>query len=282
MFYALNKEKWISSFKAIKKFQKENNIKKIGHAGTLDPLAEGLLIVATDEDTKLLSYLTLQDKKYICKMQLFKHSNSYDIDIETISILPRFNIEQEDIEKAINILKKQTTQVPPVFSAKKINGKRAYELARQNKSVELKANPIKIYDLDLIQYDKNKGVIEFFAHVSKGTYIRSIVHDLANLLNTDAVMCELFRTATGNITLQKNQKNKQLNNFKDLFGINIHALNKEELITLQKTNTLGIIKGINQETLLAYQNEIVAIAKIYDDKTDIIKIFWPRLNKLSQ
>ncbi|MCU4117343.1 tRNA pseudouridine(55) synthase TruB [Mycoplasma zalophi] len=278
MFYALNKKKSISSFKMIREFQKTHNIKKIGHAGTLDPLAEGLLIVATENDTKLLDYLITQDKEYICTMQLWASSASYDSE-EEITYLTKTLITYEELKQAFEKIKKQTKQIPPNFSAKKINGVRAYKLARNNEDFSLKTNDIKIYTLDLLEYNLQTGIIKFQTKVSKGTYIRSIVHDLGLELKTDAIMTELFRTKIGNIEITKNQDFYQIIDFYKLFGLFSYKINNTQLNILNKTQTISPNEKENGKRLITYNNKIVAVADFFDNKVNIIKIFWPQVLK---
>ncbi|MBN0919062.1 tRNA pseudouridine(55) synthase TruB [[Mycoplasma] gypis] len=274
MFWAINKQKGDSSFQAIRKFQRENNIKKIGHCGTLDPLAQGLLIVATNEATKLLPYIINQDKEYICSMRFFASSASYDTDSE-VTYLPTRYISLDELNKAINIIKNQTSQIPPIFSAKKINGKRAYELARQNIDFELKASDIKIYTFEILDFNENDFTLTFKTKVSKGTYIRSIVHDLATLLGTDAVMTDLQRTQIGNISLENSQKNFKIDNYSDLFGINIYAINNTQLNQLKSKHFFNDNNLKSNNYILIYNNNLIGIASCNDGLVQPIKILWP-------
>ncbi|WP_438341315.1 tRNA pseudouridine(55) synthase TruB [Mycoplasma sp. 3341] len=280
MFFKINKAKGVSSFKAIRDFAKQNNIQKIGHCGTLDPLATGLLIVATDQDTKLLNYILSQDKRYICTMQLFRHSASWDSD-SIVSILEWKEISHNQLERAFEQIKNSEEQIPPVFSAKKINGVRAYELARKNIDVSLKPNKIKIHELKILNYDLENDEVTFEAFVSKGTYIRSIVHDVALLLNTDAIMVDLKRTQVGNVLLDEQRKVSEIDNIEQLFGINIVTLNKDELKTLFKERVVRKKYNLpNANYLLKHNNNFLGIVQIFDDQLKVIKIFWPLLEAI--
>ncbi|MGX9340808.1 tRNA pseudouridine(55) synthase TruB [Mycoplasma sp. 1573] len=280
MFFKINKAKGVSSFKAIRDFAKQNNIQKIGHCGTLDPLATGLLIVATDQDTKLLNYILSQDKRYICTMRLFRHSASWDSD-SIVSILEWKEISHNQLERAFEQIKNSEEQIPPVFSAKKINGVRAYELARKNIDVSLKPNKIKIHELKILNYDLENDEVTFEAFVSKGTYIRSIVHDVALLLNTDAIMVDLKRTQVGNVLLDEQRKVSEIDNIEQLFGINIVTLNKDELKTLFKERVVRKKYNLpNANYLLKHNNNFLGIVQIFDDQLKVIKIFWPLLEAI--
>jgi tRNA pseudouridine synthase B len=144
MFYAINKPKNISSFNEIKKFANENNIKKIGHCGTLDPLASGLLIVATNEHTKLIDYIYSSYKCYKVSVKLHFSSPSYDEGSEVLKLKNNQILTKKMLLEALKLLQTTKTQIPPIFSAKKINGIRAYEYARKNKEINLKSINIDI------------------------------------------------------------------------------------------------------------------------------------------
>ncbi len=195
MFYLLDKPKGLSSFKAIRTFAFENNIKKIGHTGTLDPLATGLLLVATEEDTKLIDYVDKGVKTYRASMKLGFVSDTYDSEgevEETKKDIP----SKEEIEKELMSFVGKQKQMPPAFSAKKINGKKAYELAREGKEVVLKEVEIEITKIEDIVFGDS---ISFTVEVSRGTYIRSLIHDLGSNLGCGAIMDDLRRTKIADI-----------------------------------------------------------------------------------
>lgn len=197
MFVIINKRKGVSSFKAIKEFAKDNNIKKIGHSGTLDPLATGLLFLATDEDTKLLEFADKGFKTYVATLEFGKTSNTYDVEglVEVVSD-PDIPQKENIIKILNNFFIGRIDQIPPIFSAKKINGKKAYELALKNQNVILKPTTIEVSDIEILEY--NYPFLKFTLSVSKGTYIRSIIHDLGQKLNCGAIMVDLERTKLDN------------------------------------------------------------------------------------
>ncbi|BAP39560.1 tRNA pseudouridine(55) synthase TruB [Metamycoplasma canadense] len=278
MFYAINKKRGESSFFAIKKFAKNNNIKKIGHSGTLDPLAEGLLIVATDEDTKTLSYLTNDTKEYFVKATLHCQSRSYDEGEEIKYLQNKNKITLEELKYALEKIKKQTKQTPPIFSAKKINGKRSYELARNNIEIELKQCDIKIYDLVLDSFDFEKQEFTLKTKVSKGTYIRSLIHDIGILLKTDAVVNILKRTAIGNIKLDNNYEYKQIVDIKTLFNVELYLLDDLEIKNIKsKIVYLKRLKNINNNGLFIYNNQIIGWGKIKDGLITFEKVLFNRI-----
>lgn len=199
MFYLLDKKQGLSSFKAIRDWARENDIKKVGHTGTLDPMATGLLLIATDDDTKLIDYIDKGEKSYIATMKLGLKSNTYDSEGE---VEPTGNKPSKDIEETIMSYVKTYEQMPPIFSAKKVNGKRAYELARNNEEVVLKPSTITIHWIKNI-INISDDEYQFEVSVSRGTYIRSLIFDIGQDLGCGAIMTALVRNSIGNLTLDE-------------------------------------------------------------------------------
>ncbi|ACF07180.1 tRNA pseudouridine synthase B [Metamycoplasma arthritidis] len=281
MFYQINKKRGISSFKAIKEFAKENHIKKIGHAGTLDPLAQGLLIVATDQDTKMLSLIANDDKEYYVKAFLHRSSASYD-EGEPITYLENKHITKEMLLKVLDELKNTTTQLPPAFSAKKVNGVRSYLLARDNKNVVLKPNAIKIHYIKLIDFNYEEQSFIFETKVSKGTYIRSMVHDIGLMLATDACTNILKRTKVGNISLDEKNNFSKINDIRKLFGVSLYTLTKNQIILLAKQQPLFIenLAMQNDQTIFTFLNEIIGYGTVEHGNIKFTKLFYPVLDKI--
>lgn len=173
---------------------------KVGHTGTLDPLATGLLILVVGKEyTRRASEFSKLDKTYEVTMKLGEVSSTGDEEGEKRTIsdtIPTL----DDVHKALDTFQGQIMQVPPAFSAMKINGQRAYQLARQGKAVKLEARPISIYKNDLTTYDY--PYVRFTSDVSSGTYIRSLVEDLGKALGTGAYMSALRRTQVGKYMLK--------------------------------------------------------------------------------
>lgn len=198
MLKLLFKPKNISSFKFIKNFAKENGIKKIGHSGTLDPLATGLLLVASDEDTKILNFITNKNKGYLAKAQLGYSSDTYDLEGNIIKN-DAFKISKRQLLNNLQKFVGTYLQNPPNYSAKKIAGKRAYQLARENKEFKLKPQSVSIFLLELIDFDFENQRFTFQCLVSNGTYIRSLIHDIGQKLKTGAYMLDLERNLIHNL-----------------------------------------------------------------------------------
>ena len=281
MFYAINKPKNISSFNEINKFAKENNIKKIGHCGTLDPLASGLLIVATNEHTKLIDYIYSNYKCYKVSVKLHFSSPSYDEGSEVLKLKNNQTVTKKMLLEALKLLQTTKTQIPPVFSAKKINGIRSYEYARKNKEIDLKSIDIDIKWLRLISFNIKNQTFIFKCNVSKGTYIRSLVHDLGLILKTDAIVTNLYRYSIGNIKI-KNFKNKKINNFKKLFNVKLISLNIEDLYNILNKKEIfkNKYRNININILFMFKKQIIAYGLIEFGVFRFTKIFYPQLEAI--
>lgn len=211
--------------------KRKYDTKKVGFSGTLDPFATGCLIVATGQYTKLFQYLSKTPKTYTATLWLGANSPSLDIErVDSIKQVSDFS--QETIEKTLCSLKGKLTYYPPKFSAKKINGKRAYELARNNQDVQLKTITSTIYSIELINY--NHPFIHFKAKVSEGTYIRSLGALIADKLNTDATLSSLQRIQEGKFYYDDE---KALNPFTHLhLERNTYKGNKENIELGKKLN----------------------------------------------
>jgi len=173
---------------------------KVGHAGTLDPLATGLMIVCTGKATKQAMELSGQDKSYDAVLKLGETTRSYDLETEPEPAGPWQNLTREDVEAALIQLSKNLWQTPPLFSAKQVDGKRAYKEARAGREMELPPQPILIHSLELSAFQPPE--IHLSMRVSKGTYVRTLAHDLGQLLGSGAYLKELRRTASGSHSIE--------------------------------------------------------------------------------
>jgi len=171
---------------------------KVGHAGTLDPLATGLLVICTGKMTKEINAFVLDSKEYTGVIQLGATTPSYDLETEIDNTFPTQHIDQDLVNKIIPLFSGTIKQIPPIYSAKKVDGRRAYDLARKGVEVELKENEITIIDLDLKLVDNNQ--ITFKVNCGKGTYIRSLANDIGKALNSGGHLIELRRTRAGRFT----------------------------------------------------------------------------------
>lgn len=199
----VNKEKNYTSRDIVNIVGKHLKTKKVGHTGTLDPLATGVLVICVGKATKLVELLTNHDKTYIADL-------TFGIDTDTLdstgNILNEENtiIEKDKIEKVLKQFEIEYDQTVPIYSAVKINGKKLYEYARNNEEVILPSRKVKIYEIDLLKYEivNNKTTIQIKCKVSKGTYIRSLIRDIATTLNSFAIMTDLKRTELGEFNIE--------------------------------------------------------------------------------
>lgn len=213
-FLLVDKPEGMPSFSLVKRIRKITKIKKIGHTGTLDPFASGLMIVCLGKATKLASKLITETKEYEVKMKLGIKTESGDLYTDVLKINDHPNITEADLKKIKPKIMAMNEQVPPQYSAVKYKGKPAYTYARKKEKIPLKPKPIKIYDLEFQKIDL--PYIYYKTCVSKGTYIRVLTEDIAKELNTIAVTSALRRTKISNYDLSKATKLKSLqpNNWK--------------------------------------------------------------------
>jgi len=189
-----------TSFDVVKKIKNIIKCKKVGHAGTLDPLATGLLIICTGKNTKKINDIQNQDKVYTGEFILGKSTPSHDLETEFSSQKEFKNITTDKIKEVSKRFVGEQLQRPPKFSAVKVNGKRAYDYARDNEEVKIKEKKINIYEFKITEY--NLPNISFKISCTKGTYIRSIARDFGEKLGCGAVLSKLRRTEIGNYDVE--------------------------------------------------------------------------------
>lgn len=264
----INKPEGFTSQDTVSKVKKILNIKKAGHTGTLDPIATGVLPVLIGNYTKLSKYLIEHDKTYIAKLKLGIKTDTGD---KEGNILEEKEVNLENLENAENILKTflgKQKQVPPLYSAIKVNGKKLYEYARAGEKIEIEPRNIEIYAIQLINIDKKNLEIEFEVSCSKGTYIRVLCEDIAQKFGTVGYMISLKRTLVDRFkiddaidfqTLEENKNNNFFLNqnliqmeqiFENLSKIILNK-RKEELflngVMLTFENSDGLYNIYNQE-----------------------------------
>ena len=185
-----------TSFDVVKFTRSRINRKKVGHAGTLDPMAEGLLVLCFGRATKTIDQIQSQEKEYVARIQFGSSTLSYDAETEIDEQAPYDHVDRQSIESCLHEkFHGDIAQVPPMYSALKKDGKKLYELARKGKTIEREARQITIYSTDIHSYQE--GVLEMKVTCSKGTYIRSLAHDLGEALGTKAHLSGLIRTKIG-------------------------------------------------------------------------------------
>ena len=175
---------------------------KVGHTGTLDPLATGVVIICTGKKTKLIDQLQYDVKEYVATLQLGATTPSFDLEKEIDATYPTEHITRELIDRTIPLFLGEQWQVPPMFSAVQINGKRAYELARKGESVELKPKLLVIDEIEILAFDVEKMQLTLRIVCSKGTYIRALARDIGEKLNSGAHLIALRRTRVGDTRVE--------------------------------------------------------------------------------
>ena len=269
----VNKPKGITSFDVIRKLKKILKTKKIGHTGTLDPLATGIMLVCVGKATKLASDLEAKDKIYIADFDIGYATDTYDIEgkkiAENIIEVSKENLEQS-IKKFIGNIK----QIPPMYSAIKIDGNKLYHLARKGIEVERPERNVTIEYINLLDFKDNKVKIE--TKVSKGCYIRSLIYDIGQDLGSYATMTALQRKQVGDYSLENSYSLEQIekmvlnNDFKflktieEIFSYDKYSLQTEKELTLYKNgNTVKIKENLeNKRYRIYFQNEFVGLANI--------------------
>lgn len=196
----VNKSKGKTSHNVVSKIRKKLNIKKVGHTGTLDPLATGVLPICIGKATRISDYIMEQGKSYIATLEFGKSTTTYDIEGEIVNISDKCIFSEDEINSKLKLFLGEIEQTPPIYSALKVDGKKLYEYAREGKEVKIKPRKVTIYDIKLLELDGAIAKIE--VSCSKGTYIRSLIHDLGINLGSFAHMTNLIRTRVGRFNIE--------------------------------------------------------------------------------
>lgn len=242
------------------------NTKKIGHTGTLDPIATGVLVIVMGKYTKLCDLLTSEYKEYIATMKLGVETDTLDITGNIVKE-SNYNVNNDIIKKVLESFLGKSDQEVPKYSAIKVNGKKLYEYARNNENVELPIRNIEIKSIDLLDYHDDE--IAFKCLVSKGTYIRSLIRDIGLKLNTCGTMKSLIRTKQGKFDIKESytledieNNNYKLLNIEDVLSFDEKNLTYEEFLSVKNGNIIN--KEFNKEMcLMKYKGELVSIYKTY-------------------
>ena len=285
----INKEKGISSFGVVAKIRKILNIKKVGHSGTLDPNATGLLPILIGNGTKISKYLIEHDKTYIAKLKLGIKTTTADGEGDILEKDDfKLNKKNEDLYKNVfNSFVGKMSQFPPKYSAIKVNGKKLYEYARENKDIEIKPREIEIYSIKILHINYDENEIDFEVSCSKGTYIRTLCEDIAKKLKTCGYMKELKRTRVNNfkledaITLEELENNKKNEEYlktkiisiENIFG-NKNRINLNERKTELFLNGVKLTYNLEDDIYLVYSNnKFIGLGEVKDKllKRDVIE-----------
>lgn len=191
----VDKKSGLTSHDVVERFRRRAKVKKAGHTGTLDPLATGLLVLCVGKATRLQAYLMGMEKTYEGTIQFGWATDSYDASGTPVGDPVEANVEHVDFEKHLDVFRGDIEQMPPAFSAKKIEGVRAYALARKGEEVKLQPKRVTIYEFDIVSVEGSRA--RFRVRSSAGTYVRSLAHDLGQAIGTPAHLKDLRRTAIG-------------------------------------------------------------------------------------
>lgn len=271
----INKEKGCTSHDIVYKVKKIFN-EKVGHTGTLDPLAEGVLPILIGKGTLCSKYLINHDKKYVVNLALGQKTETADLEGKIIEEknIPDKSLTQSKIEKVLKSFIGKQQQMPPIYSAIKVNGKKLYEYARKGQNVEIKPREIEIYDIKLMNIDAQKKQIQFEVFCGKGTYIRSLCEDIAEKLETVGYMENLKRIQVGDFKIEESSKIQELEENKEdtkyleskIISVEEIFKNKEKIKIDDKKMQL-FLNGVK-----ITQNQENDIYRIYDKNEKFIGI----------
>ena len=277
--FIIDKPKGITSRDVVNTVVKKLNTKKVGHTGTLDPIATGVLVVCVGSATKLVEELTSNDKEYIATVCLGTLTDTFDSDGKLIKEEVCLK-KKEEIIDALNSFKGTYMQEVPIYSAVKINGKKLYEYARSGKDVKLPKRKVEISSIELIddiEYKDNKTIFKFKCSVSKGTYIRSLIRDIAFKLNTVGTMLDLRRIRQGKFKIENSIKLENISEDKLMNIVDVLDVNNIELTSnIEKKILNGApIDNIynTDEILFVKEKQAIALYKLSDNKLKPYKMF---------
>ena len=275
----INKTKGCTSHDVVYKIKKMLN-KKVGHTGTLDPMAEGVLPILIGKGTQLSKYLINHDKKYIVELQLGIKTDTADSEGKIIEekTVNKTKLSKENITNVLQTFIGKQEQIPPIYSAIKVNGKKLYEYARKGQEVELKPRQIEIYDIKLIDYSMDEKQIKFEVFCGKGTYIRSLCEDIATKFETVGYMKSLKRTQVGNFKIDNSITIEELKNLiENNKNIDIDDILKNKIITVEEIFKKFQSINLDEKKLEMFLNGVMltqnldeGVYKIYNKNSEFI------------
>ena len=275
----IDKPKGYTSREIVDIVGKNYKTRKVGHTGTLDPLATGVLVICVGKATKIVELITSYDKEYIATFKFGVLTDSLDSEGNIISD-NKIILSEEDVKKALKELTGTYMQEVPIYSAVRVNGKKLYEYAREGLEVELPKHEVKVSSLELLNIFEEDGhtIINVKCHVSKGTYIRSLGNDIAKKLNTNAIMTDLRRTKQGDFLLEEAVMLDALNKDTKLISIK-DCLSDYKTVKADKNLEEEIRNGkilnnkYESESVLFEdeKGEILALYKVYEKDNKLIK-----------
>jgi len=278
----VDKPKDCTSRDVVNKIEKLAKTKKVGHAGTLDPIATGVLVIALGNGLKVLEFLNNQDKEYIATVKMGIETDTLDITGKTTKVKDEFSLDVEKLKEVINSFIGTYNQEVPLYSSVKVNGQRLYKYAREGIKVVLPKRDITIYSIELLNITKDEFIIK--AHVSKGTYIRSLIRDIGEKLGIPCTMKELRRTKQGDFTIEEAKTIEEL----EKNGVKPESIEKalKDVLFVLVDDTLekkimdgAILDNVYAEKMVGFKNkndEVIALYQEYDkdiSKIKPIKVF---------
>ena len=283
MFGFLNvyKPKGKTSHDVVAVLRHLTNVKQIGHTGTLDPFAEGVLPVCIGKATRLIEYLS-DDKAYVGTVQFGATTTTYDTEGEIVETSEN-KITKDELLNALNNFRGEIEQIPPIYSAIKVNGKKLYEYARKGEEVKIEPRRVKIIKLDLLNFNYENQTAELYIECTKGTYIRSIANDIGAVLGVGGYLIKLVRVKAGDFFVEYSVN---LDNLKDVQDVEMYLkspidyLNcpKYEINDAEKTKvsngvSLRVDSLPDGVAVLTYHNEVAAVVNVSDGVAKTLKVF---------
>lgn len=281
-FLNIYKPKGLTSHDVVARLRKITKVRQIGHTGTLDPFATGVLPICIGKATRLIEYLE-DDKEYLATVQFGKNTTTYDLEGEITATFDK-KVTEEDVKNALKDFEGEISQIPPIYSAIKVNGKKLYDYARQGQDIEIKPRKVTISKIELKEFDKTSQSAKITVACSKGTYIRSIAYDLGAKLGCGGYLTALERTQAGKFQVntaikledltEVSQIVENLINPLDMLNIPIHNLceNERERVS----HGMSICNSDFPDSdivILSYGGRIYAIGKVEQNKILVKKVF---------
>lgn len=281
-FLNINKPKGMTSHDVVARLRRITKVKQIGHTGTLDPFATGVLPVCIGKATKLIEYLQ-DDKAYIATVQFGVNTDTYDLEGEITETFDK-KVSKEDVIEQLKFFEGEISQLPPIYSAIKVNGKKLYDYARAGQEVEIKPRNVVISSIELKEFDYELQIAKIYVACSKGTYIRSIAYDLGKTLGIGAHLKALERVKAGQFKLENSVDLEQLQQISDVENILINPLDvmTNQRYILNEKEKERVSHGMflynksfadGDIVFLIYSDKIYAIGRVEQDKILVKKVF---------
>ena len=272
----VNKPKNVTSRDVVNEIIKKFHTKRVGHTGTLDPIATGLMVICINKGCKLVPLLTNHDKTYLATVKLGIKTDTYDITGKVLEENNNYSLSKEELINTLNSFKGTYMQEVPIYSSIKVNGKKLYEYARNNIPVELPKHEVNIYDINLVDY--NNDTFSFRVSVSKGTYIRSLINDIGNKLSIPMTMIDLRREIVGDFNIENAKKIEDINE-SDIIPIK-DAIKMKQVIVDDPVLLKKISNGVRLDNIynsdyvmFINNNKCIAIYKLEDSILKVDNLF---------